>query len=246
MKAVILAAGMGRRLWRITKNVPKTLIKVGDKPVLHYILDSLLKLNLRDLVVITGHKGYKIRDFITRNYGSKFKVNFIHNEKYNVTNNIYSIYLAKPLLRNNQFIILNSDVLFHNFILEKLLASRKDGVVLSVDLKDDFDSEEMKVRIENEKVVEISKNIDPRVADGEYVGLVRIDRDKNKDFFGAVKEVIKNRGTGVFYEDAFQKMIDDGTYLTFETTCKYPWIEIDTYEDLNLARNKIIKRIESV
>ena len=144
---------------------------------------------------------------------------------------------------NNNFLLINSDVLFHSDILKDLKNSSKEGLILSVDLYKKLGEEEMKVRIEEDLIVEISKEINPKEADGEYIGLTRIDRDMSKLFFEILERTIKDKGTGVFYEEAFQGVIDEGHEVQYETTKRLPWIEIDTPEDLKIAREVIAPRI---
>ncbi len=246
MKAVILAAGRGKRLSTLTNKVPKTLVDVGGSPILAHILVNLRRFGIKDVVIVTGYKATKIREFVSK-FGEKIKVNadYIHNDRFNETNNIYSVYLARDKLEDEKFVLLNSDVLFHGEILRALLKSEREGMVLSVDLGKELGWEEMKVRIEDERILEISKEIDPRFADGEYIGITRIDDDFSSEFFDAVKKTIKTDGENVFYESAYQRMTDEGKILTFESTRGLPWIEIDTYEDLRTAREIITPRIYS-
>ncbi len=246
MKAVILAAGRGKRLSALTKNVPKTLVEVCGSPILAHILTNLRIFGIKDIVIITGYKAAKIREFVSK-FSERMKINisYIHNERFNETNNIYSVYLARDQLEDEKFVLINSDVLFHGEILRTLLKSEKSGLILSVDFRENLGDEEMKVKIEEDRIVEISKEIDPKDADGEYIGITRIDKEFSSEFFDAVKRTIKINGVNVFYESAYQRMIDEGKHLTFESTRGLPWIEIDTYEDLQVARELVAPRIYS-
>jgi choline kinase len=134
-------------------------------------------------------------------------------------------------------------VLFHKDILRVLRATHKEGVVLSVDFNKKLGEEEMKVIIENNVVIEISKEISPNEADGEYIGLAKVGRNYSRTFFEFIERTIKEKGKQVFYEEAFQMMIDGGYMLQYEGTRGLPWIEIDTPEDLRIAREMIAPRI---
>lgn len=242
MKAMIIAAGEGRRLASYSKGKPKTLIEVSGTPILGYILNSLVREGIEDVLIVTGYNGGMIRDFVSKNYDN-LNVDYVHNEVYNKTNNIYSVYLTKNKMMNNNFLLINSDVLFHSDILRYLKNSSREGLVLSVDLYKKLGEEEMKVKIEEDLIVEISKEINPSEADGEYIGLTRIDKDMSKLFFEILEKTIKEKGTGVFYEEAFQGVIDDGREVCYESTKGLPWIEIDTPEDLRIAREEIAPKI---
>jgi choline kinase len=243
MKAVILAAGRGQRLGEYTKEVPKTLIDICGFPILAHTLNSIVKEGIRDAVIITGYRADKIKEFVSKS-DIGINVKFVHNERFSETNNIYSIYLARDHVEGDGFVLINSDVLFHPEILSALLKSNKRGVILSIDFRKELGEEEMKVIVEGNKIVRISKQIPPKDADGEYIGLTRIDAEYSKDFFDAVKETLKDEGENVFYESAFQRMIDEEKNPTFESTNGLPWIEIDTEEDLRIAREVIAPQIQ--
>ncbi len=244
MKAVILAAGLGSRLEEFTQNSPKTLLRVKGKPILEYIFLALEECNINEVVIIAGYKSSKIKDFVSQ-FSDNFNVKIIHNERYRETNNIYSLYLAENEVNGRDFVIINSDVLFHPKILSYLINSEKRGVVLSVDLEAQLGDEEMKVKIDDGKIVEISKEIPAENADGEYIGIARIDARTTLEFFNILKETISIEGENVFYESAFQRMIEKGKAIFFESTRGLPWIEIDTKDDLKKAEDVVLKCIES-
>ena len=93
MKALLLAAGFGRRMGVLTKDTPKPLVKVADVEILARIIDNLIISNIHDLVIVTGFQADKIRDFVTQRY-PKLSLTFVHNPVFATTNNIYSLYLA--------------------------------------------------------------------------------------------------------------------------------------------------------
>ena len=241
MKAVILAAGYGSRLGIFTKHIPKALLFVGNKPIIAHTLKILKTHGIRDIVVVTGYKGYKLRKYLIRNFDLNF--DFVHNRFYRKTNNVYSLYLAMEKV-DEDFYIINSDVFSHPKIFEFLHKSDKDYLILSVDTVKRLGEEEMKVRIENDRIVEISKKIPPENADGEYIGFARVPKKNVGDLYEHLETVMREKGRNVFYEEAFQSMIDSGIKLSYESTRGLPWIEIDTPYDLMIARREVFRRIK--
>lgn len=235
MKAVILAAGRGRRMEHYTKDRPKTLIILKNKPVLFYILESLSSQKVKDIIIVTGYGNEKIREAIGD--GSKWglRIRYINNPRYDSTNNIYSLWLVNEIITDEDFLIINSDVFFHRKILRKLIKTEKKGIILMVDIEKKLGEEEMKVTIENEHITDISKKIPIAYSDGEYIGLARIDSNHVVLLFNAIKEVLQDKGSGVFYEEAFKRLIKKGVKINYTTTNGYPWIEIDTPQDLKVA-----------
>jgi len=240
MEAVILAAGFGSRLGHHTREIPKALLKVGKRPLIYYTIQTLTKNGIKDVIVVTGHKGYVLRDYLLQ-FDLNFR--FVHNSLYKKTNNIYSLYLAMDHISGG-FYILNSDVLFHPGIFEKLHSSKKENLILSVDDFKELGEEEMKVKIENGVVKRISKQLDPQEADGEYIGIARVEENIVDDLYNHVSKVMEKKGRIVFYEEAFQSMMDDNIAVYYESTDGLPWIEIDTPADLMRARYEIYPRIQ--
>ncbi len=240
MQAVILAAGYGSRLGHHTRELPKALLRVGGRPIISYTLDVLRKSGIDDVIIVTGHKAFKIRDFVAR-YDMNF--HFVHNSLYRHTNNIYSLYLAMDRV-SRDFYIINSDVFFHPEIFQHLHHNRKTrNLVLSVDTVKELGEEEMKVKIQDGKVVRISKQIDPAEADGEYIGIAKVQSKAIEDLWSHIDLVMERKGRRVFYEEAFQSMIDYGCTVNYESTHGLPWIEIDTPHDLLMARQRVYPKI---
>ncbi len=240
MQAVILAAGYGSRLGHHTRELPKALLKVGGRPIISYTLDVLKNNGIDDVIIVTGHKAFKIREYVSR-YDMNFR--FIHNSLYRHTNNIYSLYLAMDAITND-FYIINSDVFFHPHIFEVLHENtRTKNLTLSVDTVKQLGEEEMKVKIQNGKIVKISKQIEPSDADGEYIGIAKVQSKAIEDLWSHIDLVMERKGRRVFYEEAFQSMIDYGCTVNYESTRGLPWIEIDTPHDLLMARQKIYHEI---
>ncbi len=242
MQAVILAAGYGSRLGHHTREIPKALLKIGGRPIISYTLDILRRNGIEDIIIVTGHKALKLKDYVTR-YNEDMNFSFVHNNLYKHTNNIYSLYLAMDAV-SNDFYIINSDVFFHPKIFETLHENTKTKeLTLSVDTVKKLGEEEMKVRIENERVVRISKQIEPTEADGEYIGIAKVQSKAIEDLWSHLDLVMEKKGRRVFYEEAFQSMIDYGCFVGYESTQGLPWIEIDTPHDLLTARQKIYPEI---
>ncbi len=111
MKAVILAAGVSRRLYPLTYDMPKCLIKVGEKPIINHQLDSLKNSGINDIIIVVGYHREILIDHINTNYPD-LNINFVINHHYFETNTAYSLQLCDEQVNNDQFILLNADVLY--------------------------------------------------------------------------------------------------------------------------------------
>ena len=120
MIAVILAAGMARRLRPLTDTMPKCLLKIGDKSLLQRSVDSLISCGINEFVVVTGYRSRMITDFLKDNYTDKI-FHFVDNDDYDTTNNIYSLWLAMPYVKGKDFLLLDSDILYDSKLLDKVM-----------------------------------------------------------------------------------------------------------------------------
>ena len=241
MQAVILAAGMGSRLGTLTEKIPKALIDVGGKPLIAHSIEILRDSGVRRFVIVTGYRAYKIRSYLDEHYDD-IEVEYVHNHRYETTNNIYSLYLAAKHMSGSYY-ILNSDIIFHPGIFRNIHESDRENLTISVDFREELGEEEMKVVVEEERVVEISKMIDPRRAHGEYIGITKVTERSVNILIESLEETMDVYGKRVFYEHAFQTMIDKGHEVNFAPTSGLAWTEIDTIEDLIHAREEVYPAI---
>ena len=145
MKGLILAAGVASRLRPLTDNIPKCLLPVGQKSILERTIDNLILCGIKELIIVTGYFEDMIKSFVVKNYPG-LKVHFVSNERYDSTNNVYSLWLAKELIDNSDIILLDSDIIFDHRILELLMDDASKNR-LAVRFEDNMGEEEMKVLI---------------------------------------------------------------------------------------------------
>ena len=129
MQAVILAAGMGKRLKELTKNATKCMVRVNGETLIERALKSLDKLGLSRIVIVIGYEGQKLKDFIGT-LPVKTPVVYIDNQIYYKTNNIYSLYMAKDYLVREDTLLLESDLIFEEAVLKKLVENPYPSLAL--------------------------------------------------------------------------------------------------------------------
>jgi histidinol-phosphate/aromatic aminotransferase/cobyric acid decarboxylase-like protein/choline kinase len=128
MKAVILAAGIGKRLKPLTDNLPKCLVEVKGKPLLLHQLDALIECGIRKIIIVVGYK----KELVQKRIGSAYRgapVEYVVNNEYATTNNIYSLWLAKNHL-DDDILLMECDVIFEKEAILRLLELNKEAVTL--------------------------------------------------------------------------------------------------------------------
>ena len=235
-EAIILAAGQGMRLGT-RPGLPKCLQSVGGRPLLEHQIQTLRHFGVSRVLVIIGSEATCVKEWLSSFPG----VECIVNERFAKTNSLYSLSLAKDWVRSD-FLLLNCDVLAHPAIYRAALS--QDGPVLIYDSGSELGDEEMKVRIQDGHLRQVSKEMAAEEASGENVGMIRISQEMLGPLFGEVQRIV-DAGN----ERAWAPMALNGLVKTIDLPCfdiaGKPWIEIDFYEDLCQAREEVWPLMQS-
>ena len=236
MIAVILAAGMARRLRPLTDTMPKCLLKIGNKSLLQRSVDALISCGINEFVVVTGYRSRMITDFLKDNYPDKI-FHFVDNADYDTTNNIYSLWLAMPYVKGRDFLLLDSDILYDFNLLDKVMEEECSALCVN---RHELGEEEMKVVVDGNNVItEISKTCCPQAAMGESVGVEKINADYSLALYDEL-EIMETQENlvDIFYERAFERLIPKGYSFKVVDTTDIFSTEIDTVEDYEMIRKE--------
>ncbi len=229
--ALLLAAGAGARLRPLTRDVPKCLTMVGGMPILERLLHNLREQGFHRLVVVIGHLGDCIRQFLDKKAGD-MRIDYIHSPEYRTTNNIYSLWLAREQIRE-PFLLLESDLVFHASMLTDMLQPDKiavsrirpwmSGTTVTV-------GQGRRVR---------ALHVGGGEGNPSHYKTVNVYGLSPPSWDGIIKKLdhyISAGRVNEFYETVFAEMLAAGT-LSFDAVFFDPdhWYEIDTMADLDEA-----------
>jgi len=234
MIGVILAAGMAKRLRPLTDEKPKCLLEVGGRTLLQRTVDAQLATDINEIVVVTGYRSEMIREFLTSHY-PQLNIHFIDNPDYEHNNNIYSLWLAGQVVRNKEFLLMDSDILCDPATVRLVAMQPESSLALN---RHELGEEEMKVVVDPQmNIVEISKTCRPEDALGESVGIEKMNADYSEVLYRELDQMIEQEGLiDIFYERAFERLIPQGyTFKVIDTTNLFSY-ELDTPEDYYRAQ----------
>lgn len=241
MQAIILAAGMGRRLGELTGNNTKCMLKVNGIPLINRMLDSLTSLDISRIVIVTGYKGENVKSYLGAAYNG-VPIEYIDNPIYDRTNNIYSLYLAKDRLCAEDSLLLESDIIFEASVLNRLMAdpnpnlalvdkyeSWMDGTVVTLD-KD--------LRINN---FITKKHFKYEDIDKYYktVNIYKFSQDFSRNHYVPFLEAYCHvLGKNEYYEQVLRvlTLLDDAPLKALPLNGE-KWYEIDDVQDLDIAQS---------
>lgn len=237
MKAIILAAGKGTRLDGAAVK-PKCLVEIGGMTLLRRQIESLKSVTVDGIVVVVGFGAESIRE----ECGGE--VSFVENTRFAETSSLYSLWLTREHLTDG-FVVLNCDVLFHPQLLTDLIDSTHDDALLLSDTDPNpLGDEEMKVKLRDRFVIDISKAMDPAEADGENVGIVKFGAAGAKALVGYMDQLIAGGALKDWAPRAFREFALHHPLYALSTR-GLPWIEIDFPHDYQRAVSEIYPRIEA-
>lgn len=237
--AVILAAGVGSRLRPLTDDRPKALVEVGGESILARAIRQLAEYGVQKVVLATGYREDALKRALS---SSPVPIVYCRNPKYETTQNSVSLALCKDAIGGDGFFKLDGDVLFEASVLPRL-DEKRAPLVAAVDRGRELDAEAMKVRVEEQgRIVAFHKDMSLSDAFGESIGIERIRKDAGLPLFAALERAHSEGRHGLYYEDVYNELIDDGLHAAAADVSDLPWVEVDTAEDLQKAETWLARR----
>ena len=240
MNAIILAAGVARRLAPLTDKTHKALLPVGGRPVLARMLLALADSGIRETTIVVGHCADQVRALAGKRLG-RMAIRYIENPAY-TKGSVLSLYAAREQL-TEPALVMDADVLFPREFLRRLLAVPAPSAVL-IDRGFADTGEEVKLYTRRDRVIALGKKVVPETweAVGEGVGFFKCGAAAGPEFVQAMEQVIAS-GDGLNeYEDALHILLQR-VHVGWVDVTGLPWTEIDFAEDLRRAEDEILPRM---
>ena len=239
MKALILAAGFGKRLRPITNTIPKSMVEVNSTPLLVNALNNLTALGIKDIGIVVGHMADYIREHITDTFNGA-KITYYENPRYLETNNVVSLYNAVDFC-DDDMLMLECDIYYHKEMLEALMAGKGDCSILV----SPFNPQTMDgtvIRVDGDRALELilgkwqDEGFDYSTTK-KTVNMYRFTADFASKYTSLIKWYVEKMGEQSYYE----KVLGSLLYLR-ECDCRIVevpeemWCEVDDADDLARAR----------
>jgi choline kinase len=231
-KAIILSAGKGSRLLPLTAERPKCLIELNGKSLLEWQLDSLQGAGVADIVVVTGFAEETVAEVTSRRRG----VRTLFNPFYHVADNLGSVWMARAEL-DRDTLLLNGDTLVSPRLLDRVLQARTGPIAVTVDEKPSYDSDDMKVLRDGDRLLRIGKALEPGAYNAESIGLLAF-RGEGPGLFAAQVDRMMRRpdGTRRWYLRAIDDLASAGADVRTVSIMGEEWQEVDFPEDVEAAK----------
>lgn len=239
MQAIILAAGMGRRLGEFTADNTKCMLEVNGVRLIDRMLHQLSRLDLSRIVLVIGYEGQKLKNYVEKKYPD-WNIEFVENPIYDKTNNIYSLWLARGFMAEDDTLLLESDLIFEDAVLESALNCSDPNVALVSKYETWMDGTMVKIDDERNIV-----NFVPKAAfkysdtDSYYktVNVYKFSKDfVTNHYLPFLDAYIKVLGENEYYEQVLRVIIlIDKCGIKALPITGLNWYEIDDVQDLRIA-----------
>ena len=240
MQAIILAAGMGRRLGDYTKDNTKCMVPVNGVRLIDRLLGQLAKQKLQRVVIVVGYKGKELREYIGNRYDGQLNIEFAENPVYDKTNNIYSLAIVKDKLQEDDTLLIESDLIFSDNIIPMIVENSNPNLALVAKYETWMDGTMVRLDDDNNIVNFISKDaFDYNDVDSYYktVNIYKLSKEfsqhKYVPFLDAYTKAV---GNNEYYENVLRII----SLLNSHDMKALPignekWYEIDDKQDLDIA-----------
>lgn len=236
--AIILSAGQGRRLLPYTKDSPKCLIEVGGQRVIEWQIDALLAAGIRRITAVVGYGADQVERVLNDHYGPGV-ISTIFNPFFEVADNLASCWMARHIM-GDDFLLLNGDTLFDLPVLERLLDAPAKAITLAVDKKPVYDSDDMKIRLNGDRICAVSKQIPLNCVDGESIGMMHFQTGGGPLFRGALEKSMRRpEALQLWYLSIIDYLAGTTGQVFAQSIEGLGWSELDFPADLKAARELV-------
>lgn len=230
MKAIILSAGQGKRLLPLTARLPKCLLEVKGKSLLEWQVSVLQSCGINTITVVTGYGADEVVALLRRN-SSLHSVQTLYNPDYPISDNLVSCWKVREQMQDD-FVLLNGDNLFEAAVLKKLLATPETPITVTINHKDRYDADDMKVSLAGTQLTKIGKTLSAGETHGESIGMILFRGIGPKVFTEALAHAISQPQAAHRW---YLSVIDAIAQKKTVQTCSIEglqWCEVDCPADL--------------
>ena len=245
--AILLAAGCSQRLAELTKDVPKSFLKLGNKRIIEYNLDHIKENQIEEIILVVGYKKEKFQEAFGDNYKG-IAIKYVISEDYINTDNGYSLYLTKEKWVNNKrdVLIIDADMYFQKGILKKVIDCEDKNVTLVEEKHKEKDSVEEMVLGSGGIVDGFMRTAGRGISNvaGEQAGITKLSSEFIEDYYNYCKQYFDEYGYNQKYERVFDHVLRKWKLkMNYLEVNGFTWININKIEDYESAKKTSQLRI---
>lgn len=230
MKAILLSAGRGSRLLPLTESRPKCLLPVQETTLLGYQLNTLEAAGIRDVTVVTGFLPDLVEAELAGRSGP-LKASPFFNPFFQVADNLASCWMVRERM-DDDFLLINGDTLFKLDLIEKVIAAPAAPILVTIDQKESYDLDDMKVTLSGTSLTAIGKTLLPSETDAESIGILRFKGSGPMFFRSKLEQMMRTQdGVQAWFLKAINAIASTEGGVETVLIKGHRWAEVDTVAD---------------
>ncbi|WP_337997448.1 sugar phosphate nucleotidyltransferase [Oleispirillum naphthae] len=234
-KALILSAGQGKRLLPLTERKAKCLLAFNGRTLLEWQIACLAEQGIREITVVTGFRAEAIDAMLHARTVDGVRVDTLFNPFFQVADNLGSCFIAREMMRSGGFVLLNGDTLFHPQVFARARAQARGPITLTVDRKDRYDDDDMKVQCDGGRLRAVGKHLSETATNGESIGMTFFSAEGGAMFAAAVEAALHDpEGLKLWYLSVIDRLAREHE-VRIASIRGLEWCEVDYPKDLAAA-----------
>jgi len=230
MKAILLSAGRGSRLLPLTESRPKCLLPVQETTLLGYQLNTLEAAGIRDVTVVTGFLPDLVEAELAGRSGP-LKASPFFNPFFQVADNLASCWMVRERM-DDDFLLINGDTLFKLDLIEQVIAAPAAPILVTIDQKESYDLDDMKVTLSGTSLTAIGKTLLPSETDAESIGILRFKGSGPMFFRSKLEQMMRTQdGVQAWFLKAINAIASTEGGVETVLIKGHRWAEVDTVAD---------------
>lgn len=240
-KAVVLSAGQGRRLLPLTEQRPKCLLPLNGRTLIEWQIASLAANGIREVTVVTGFHDQAVEAALCARPSDGVAVRCVFNPFFEVADNVGSCFMARDIMRGTDFVLLNGDTLFHPQLFAQARAQARAPITVTVDQKDRYDADDMKVHHDGERLLMIGKDLSEERSNAESIGMLFFT-GQGGDIFAEALETALRKPDGLkrWYLGVIDTIAKQHP-VGIASIKGHEWCEVDYPKDLAAAERLTLR-----
>lgn len=250
MQSIILAAGLGSRLGELTKECTKCMVKINGVTLIERMLRQLDRYGMDRIIIVTGYKGDVLKAYV-QELGINTPVIFVDNSDYQHTNNIYSLWLTRAYLEETDSLVLESDMIFEDKVIEKMLAVDNGCGTFVARPRPWMDGSIVKLDKDNNIIYFVDDEEVKRIDPSYYHKIVSIYKFKkgyvSEKYMPYLNEYVEKNKNNNIYESLLKVInLDIEKKIAAEILDEEQWYEINDIQDIDIAESMFADGNEKV
>ncbi len=241
MRAIILSAGQGRRLYPLTQNLPKCLLPLCEGvSILGLQLRVLASCGVRQATVVVGFGAEEVERHLLEQAPDSMEIETLYNPFFETTDNLVTAWLARERMRGD-FLLLNGDTVFEPALMRRVLRAPPSASRIAIDRKPRYDADDMKVSLDGGgRLLAISKTLKRHEIDAEAIGVIRFSGDGGGRFVDGLERAVRDREShSRYYLSVVSENAASGVEIESVSIEGLWWQEVDCAHDLDRAQQHL-------